>query len=57
MRVNTQYESKDKLPAIAFDRAGGAVVVWANDRLGVTARFYNPAGQPQGGRSASWSPT
>lgn len=49
VHVNTRYDSKQKLPAVAFDRAGGSVVVWSHDRDGLLARFYRPSGEPQGG--------
>jgi hypothetical protein len=48
LRINTGYESKQKLPAAAFDRGGVSVVVWSHDRDGLLARFYTPSGQPQG---------
>ncbi len=48
LRINTAYESKQKLPVTAFDRSGMSVVVWSHDRDGLLARFYTPSGQPQG---------
>ena len=48
LRINTRYESKQKLPVVAFDRTGAAAVVWSHDRDGLLARFYSASGEPQG---------
>ncbi len=48
IRINTRYESRQKLPAVAIDRNGAAAVVWSHDREGLMARFYTPSGQPRG---------
>ena len=48
-RVNANNDPKPHAPAAAFSSDGGFLVAWSNDRDGVVARSYTPAGQPRGG--------
>ncbi len=48
LRGNSDYDHLQKKPLAVYHPQGGFTVIWENEQLGISARRFNAAGQPQG---------